>query len=179
MLWAHTDTEVHRLSYEDVLRMVETGVLREDDRVELVEGVLIDMTPPGADHSAIVSWLTRHFVAGAGEREVRVQDLLLIEGGFVMPDLMVIDPPPRGRHPSTAFLVVEVSVTTQRHDEWKAGRYAAAGVGEYWIVDVAARTVRVHRRPRPGGYEQVAAFVDGDRIGEPAVDVSELLGPEA
>lgn len=173
------DTQVHRLSYEDVLRMVEVGVLRDEDRVELVDGVLLDMSPPGATHSALVAWLTRHFATNAGQRESRVQDLLLVEGGFVIPDLMLLERPPRDRHPSTALLVVEVAVTTQRHDAAKAWRYAGSRVEEYWIVDVTARRVRVHRGPVADGYERVAGYRNGDRIqapaGIPAVDVGELL----
>lgn len=176
-----TDTEVHRLSYDDVLRMVEVGVLGEEDRLELVDGVLVDTSPPSATHSAIVALLTRHFAAGIGRREVRVQDLLLVEGGFRMPDLMVIEPPPRDQHPSTALLVVEVAVTTQRRDAAKIRPYGQAGVGEYWIVDVKARALRAHRGPLSDGYERVVAYVDGDEVensvGAPPVQVSELLGP--
>jgi hypothetical protein len=120
-------TPFHRLSVEDVYRMVDAGVLQEDDRVELIDGVLVDMTPPSAGHSGAVAWLTRHFVGSVGGREARVQDLLLVEGGFLVPDLMVIDPPPRDRHPSTAALVVEVAATTHSQDAWKAERYARAG----------------------------------------------------
>lgn len=160
--------------------MVEAGVLGEGDRVELVDGVLVDMSPPRAQHSAIVAWLTAHFAGATGALEVRVQDLLRVEGGFLIPDLMVIEPPPRDRHPSTALLVVEVAVTTQRHDAWKAGRYAGAGVDEYWIVDVAACSLSVHRGPRANGYEHVAIYREGDRIptpvASPPVDVSDLLG---
>lgn len=174
-----TQAPVHRLSYEDVMRMVEAGVLRDEDRVELVDGVLVDMSPLGPEHSAIVAWLTRHFVAAAGGHEVRVQDLLLVQGGFLMPDLMVIDRPPRHQHPVTALLVVEVAVTTQRHDSWKAARYARAQVGEYWIVDVPARALSVHRQPGPDGYGQIAVRRDGDLLANPVgvpVDVTKLLG---
>ena len=117
----------------------------------------------------------------SGEREVRIQDVLLIEGGFVLPDLMVIDPLPRDRHPSTAALVVEVAVTTHRHDAWKAQRYARAGVGEYWIVDLPGRAVTVHRDPGRDGYRQTARHGEDDRIATPVaaseVDVAALLGP--
>jgi Uma2 family endonuclease len=175
-----TDAPVHRLSYEDVMRMVEAGVLRDEDRVELIDGVLVDVPQVSPEHSGAVAWLTRHFVGATGEREVRIQDLLLVKGGFVMPDLMVVDPLPRDRHPATALLVVEVSVSTLRHDRWKAGRYAGAAVGEYWIVDPTARTLTVHRVPGPGGYGQIDIHRDGGRVetsvGAPPVDVSELLG---
>lgn len=174
------ETAFHRLSVEDVRRMVEVGVLGEEDRVELIDGVLVDVSPPGPAHSATVAWLTRHLVGAVGQREVRVQDLLLVEGGFVMPDLMVIDALPRDRQPSTAELVVEVAVTTQRYDAVKSLRYAGAGVSEYWMVDVPARKVDVYRRPRPTGYGQVTHYQDGDQIAAGVaaspVDVSILLG---
>lgn len=175
------DTQVHRLSYEDVMQMVEAGVLREDDRVELVDGLLVDMTPPSSEHSAIVAWLTRHFAPHIGDRELRVQDLLLVEGGFLMPDLMVIEPIPRDRHPTTALLVIEVAITTGRQDAWKAVRYAGAGVDEYWIVDVPARELVVHHDARVQGYDRRLRYGDGDRVetpvGAPPVKVGELLGP--
>ena len=76
-----------------------------------------------------------------------------------------------------------MAVTTQRHDAWKAQRYAAVGVGEYWLVDVPSRSVTVHRGPRPDVYAEVSAHGDGERIptsvGAPPVDVSALLGPRA
>lgn len=160
--------------------MVEVGVLREEDRVELVDGVLVDVSPPGPAHSEIVAWLTRHFVGAVGQREVRVQDLLLVEGGFLMPDLMVIDTLPRGRQPSTAALVIEVAVTTQRYDAAKSQRYAGAAVSEYWIVDGPKRGVDVHRRPSPNGYSEIKRYGDGEQIATEVaaspVDVSALLG---
>lgn len=178
MLFA--ETEVHRLSVEDVYRMVDAGVLREHDRVELIDGVLVDVNPPGAPHSSAVAWLNHHFTGAVGEREVRVQDLLLVEGGFLLPDLMVIDPPPRDRHPSTALLVVEVAVTTHRHDSWKASRYAAAGVGEYWIVDLVRRVLTAHRNARGSTYQDVTRHSPDERIptgvGAPEVDIAALLG---
>ena len=173
-------TQLHRLSVDDVYRMVDAGVLQEEDRVELIDGVLVDVSPPGTEHSGAVAWLTRHFVRASDEREVRVQDVLLIEGGFVLPDLMVIDPMPRDRHPSTAVLVVEVAVTTQRHDVWKAERYARAGVGEYWLVDLPAAAVSVHRKPGDKGYGEIARYGESDRItplfDAPDVEVRALLG---
>ena len=171
---------LHRLSIEDVHRMVDVGVLGEDDRVELIDGVLVDVSPPSPEHSAIVSWLTRHFVLGCRDRDVRVQDLLLVEGGFVLPDLMVIEPTARDRHPETAALVVEVAITTLRHDTAKARRYARAGVGEYWLVDVARRCVVVHSGAGGDGYAATTVHGDGALVpapaGAPAVDIGELLG---
>lgn len=173
---------VHRLSVEDVYKMVETGVLGERDRVELIEGVLVDMVPIGAEHEDAVQWLIDHF-AGAARRawKVRVQSMLLVRGGYVLPDVLVIDPPQRGTLPETAHLVIEVSQTSQARDGEKARVYAAADVPEYWIVDLLARTVIVHRHPLAGAYQEVTTFADGASIkpllaGAPAVDVTALLG---
>src|SRR4051794_17545230 len=162
------DPALHRLSVEDVYRMVDAGVLREEDRVELIDGVLVDVSPPGPEHSSIVSWLTRHFMLGCPGWDVRVQDLLLVDGGFVLPDLMVVEPLPRDRHPATAALVVEVAVTTLRHDMAKARRFARAGVGEYWFVDVARRCVVVHSGPGPDGYAATTTFTDAAVLPAPA-----------
>jgi Uma2 family endonuclease len=172
----------HRLSVEDVYRMVEAGVLTEDDRVELVEGVLVDMVPIGAEHEDALQWLIDHFTGAPGRTwKVRVQSMLLVDGGYLLPDLLVIPPPTRGTLPSTAHLVVEVSQTSQARDREKAGDYAAADVTEYWIVDLPGRSVTVHRYPLAGSYQEVTAFADGAEIkpllsDAPAVDVTALLG---
>lgn len=173
---------VHRLSVEDVYRMVEAGVLDEDDRVELVEGVLVDMAPIGAEHDGAVAWLTGHFArVGSETWKVRVQSALLIAGGYLLPDLMLVAPLPRSAQPTTAQLVIEVAQSSQARDGDKARDYAAADVSEYWIVDLLGRSVVVHRHPLAGAYQQIATIADGSSIkpllaDAPAVDVSALLG---
>jgi Uma2 family endonuclease len=173
---------VHRLTVEDVYRMVEAGVLDEKDRVELVEGVLFDMVPIGAEHDGATEWLTDHFASVASKSwKVRVQSMLLIGGGYLLPDLMLVDPLPRSEQPATAHLVIEVAQTSQVRDHEKARDYAAADVPEYWIVDLIARMVIVHRQPIAGAYRDIASYADGGSIeplldDAPAVDVSALLG---
>jgi Uma2 family endonuclease len=176
---------VHRLSVEDVYAMVAAGVLDEDDRIELVQGVLVDMVPIGADHDAAVEWLSERFQRVQDRTwRVRVQSALLVHGGYVLPDLIVIEPLPRSQQPTTALLVVEIAQTSQRRDREKARDYAAADVPDYWIVDLAGRTVTVHRRPQAGAYEEVVTYADGESLqgmvaGAPVVSVSELLGQPA
>ena len=173
---------VHRLSVDDVRKMVAAGVLDEDDRVELVQGVLVEMGPIGPEHDGTLEWLTEHF-AGVGSRawRIRVQSTLLVAGGYLLPDLMLVEPLPRTQQPTTALLVVEVAQTSHARDHDKARDYAAADVPEYWIVDLASRTVIVHRSALAGTYEEVVAYVDGESVrpilaGAPAVRVSDLLG---
>jgi len=173
---------VHRLSVEDVFKMVETGVLDEDDRIELVEGVLVDLVPIGPEHEDAVQWLNNHFTGASGRSwNVRVQSMLLVTGGYLLPDIQVLDLLPRRSLPTTARLVIEVAYSSHARDHEKACDYAAADVSEYWIVDLPARTVVVHRRPLAGSYREITTFADGDSIqpllaGAPAVDVTELLG---
>jgi Uma2 family endonuclease len=150
-----TDAPLHRLTYDDVQAMVEAGILRDDERVELIDGVLVDMSPITPLHSDLVGWLADHFVRAIDGTQARVQDLLRVEGGFVVPDLMVIEPPPRGTHPTTALLIAEVSVTTLRYDLRKAARYARAGVSEYWVVDGPGRRLIQHLAPVTDGYDRV------------------------
>jgi len=173
---------IHRLSVEDVHRMVAAGVLEENDRVELVEGVLFDMVPIGAEHDGAVEWLTNHFGGAATETwRVRVQSMLLVAGGFVLPDVLLVARLPRSALPATAHLVIEVAQTSQARDREKARDYALADAPEYWIVDVPGRTVHVHRHPLAGAYRDHETFTDGGSIkpllaDAPAVDVSALLG---
>jgi Uma2 family endonuclease len=173
---------VHRLSVEDVYKMVEVGVLGENDRVELVEGVLVDMVPIGAEHDGATAWLIRHFARVDAEAwDVRIQSMLLVAGGYLLPDLALVDRLPRSELPTTAHLVVEIAQTSQARDRDKAPDYAAAAVPEYWVVDLPARTVLVHRRPLAGAYQELTTFADGASItpllaDAPVVDVSALLG---
>jgi Uma2 family endonuclease len=173
---------VHRLSVEDVYAMVAAGVLDEDDRIELVEGVLVDMVPIGAEHDAAVGWLSDRFQRIQDRTWwVRVQSTLLVRGGYVLPDLIVIEPLPRSQQPTTALLVVEVAQTSHARDREKARDYAAVDVPEYWIVDLPGRNVTVHRRPLAGRYEDVVTHADGKSLqplvdGAPVVSISELLG---
>jgi Uma2 family endonuclease len=173
---------VHRFSVEDVYAMTAAGLFEENARIELVQGVLVDMVPIGAEHDGAVVWLTQRF-AGIPDRawEVRIQSVLLVAGGYVLPDLSIVEPLPRSRQPSTALLVIEVAQTSQARDREKARDYAAADVPDYWIVDLAARKVTVHRRPLAGVYTEVTVYADGDVLipllaDAPDVVVSDLLG---
>lgn len=175
-----TDAPLHRLTYEDVQAMVAAGILGDDERVELIDGVLVDMSPISPLHSDLVAWLAHHFVGQVEGKQTRVQDLLRVEGGFVVPDLMVLEPPPRGAHPATASLVVEVSVTTQRYDQRKAIRYARADVNEYWVVDGPGRRLIQHLGPMPAGYSRIEthaqdATVQAQAGGAP-VELTTLFG---
>lgn len=171
---------IHRFSLEDVQAMYAAGILDAQTRVELVDGVLIEMNPPGPRHSGVLEWLNAHMVPAArGRFGIRVQDALVVDGGYLVPDLMVIEPIGRERLPETALLIVEVAFSSRPRDVGKAAAYAAAGVPEYWIVDVERDEVLVHRDPRADGYATITRHAPGDTVQPlvdvPAVDLAALL----
>jgi Uma2 family endonuclease len=147
---------LRRLEYE---RLVETGVF-EDERLELLQGVLVSMSPQGAPHAAVIWRLYRLLSQALGARaEVRAQSqLALSEDSEPEPDVFAAEPGEYTReHPSKALLVVEVSDSTLRKDRGiKAKAYARAGIPEYWIVNLADGVVEVHTAPAQGRYGSVA-----------------------
>ncbi len=173
---------IHRLTLDDVMRMVEAGILDESSRVELIDGVLLDMDPTGPTHDGLIARLNKRFVHELpADYELRPQlQFNLADGGFVVPDLMVVGAELGvERQPITAFLVIELAHSSQRHDHFKAGLYAVAGVQEYWIADIVARAVLVHRDPTPAGYATVTEHREGTLtplLGVPDLRVAELLG---
>ena len=150
-----------RLSVEEYHRMIDAGILHEDERVELLEGVIVAMSPQKDPHAWAVEWLNQLFVTTLGKGyRVRPQlPLTLGRHNEPEPDLAVVRAGPRtkGRHPGTAVLVVEVADDTLRKDRGvKAALYARFGVTEYWIVNPKARVVEVFTSPRP----RAAAYRD-------------------
>lgn len=172
---------IHRLSFEDVLAMVEAEILKETDRVELENGVLVEMEPSGGSHANRVEWLTGHFVRGLDETwAVRVQSTFLIaDGGFYEPDVLV-SRPTGDELPHTAELVIEVAYSSRRRDDEKAATYAAAGVREYWIVDVPRGEVITHADLDADGYATRRRYGRGEAVTAPVpappVEVTALLG---
>ena len=132
------DREVRPLTADEVLRMVDAGILGEDDRVELLGGVLTRVSPKGRAHEAVKERLIRWLAAGLADGRYAVR----AESGLAVPDRTSLPEPDvavfEAGHdelelPETALLVVEVAVTSLRTDtEVKPGLYAAAGVQEYW-----------------------------------------------
>lgn len=161
---AAVDPAPHLFSVEDVTQMAESGILDPDGRYELIDGVLYDLMHPGPDHAGITARLNRLLVLGCPDAEVRVQDTLLIERGFLSPDVIVVEPLGRTALPHSALLAVEVTVTTMRHDTFKAELYAAAGVLEYWLVDVRKERVLVHRRPSGDEYGETKSYGRGETV---------------
>lgn len=142
-------------------RMSDAGVFRDKPgRVELIEGVVVDMAPAGMDHARVNSDLLARLHAAVASEGIagidvitngtlRVDDLNAPE-----PDVFVARPAAVGRYylAKDALLVIEVSVSTLETDRAvKTPLYARAAIPEFWIVEPEARTIRLYRGPRPDG----------------------------
>jgi Uma2 family endonuclease len=155
---------LRRVEYD---KLVALGVF-EGERIELIDGALLQMSPIGPPHCEAVDRLTELFVlACAGRARVRIQ------GSFAAGDLSEPEPDlsllPLGdyhaEHPQQAYLVIEVAESSLGFDRGRKARlYAECGIPEYWIVNLAERCVEVHRAPNAGQYEQVAVHAKGSRV---------------
>lgn len=148
--------------------MVDAGVLGPNDRVELIEGEILVMSPEKSRHAAVVDLVAEALrrIVGSGHT-VRVQHPLgLGTSSEPEPDLCVVPGTPRdylSAHPTTALLVVEVADSSLAFDQTTRARlYAAAGLPEYWIVNLVDRCVEVHRVPGEAGYVQVTRHDVGE-----------------
>jgi Uma2 family endonuclease len=140
----------------------------EAEKVELLDGVLVEMNPQGTRHAATVQRLNPLFVrALTGRADVRVQSPFVASDiSEPEPDIAIVPPGDYdATHPSQAFLLVEVAESSVNKDRRVKTRvYAAAGVPEYWLVDVATGTIEVRTQPAAAGYTQVRIARPGESI---------------
>lgn len=151
--------QVHRLSTDEYHRLIEAGGFDGDARVELIDGLLADVSPKTREHENAIAWLAAWLAdtIDRGRYQLRVGSPLTLEGSEPEPDLAIIPhDAPRPYHPATAALVIEVSVSSLKRDlARKPSLYAAAGVDEYWVIDLEGRRAVIHRDPREDGYAEV------------------------
>jgi len=155
----------HKLTVADYRRMGETGILGPDDRVELIAGEIIDMSPIGSLHAAVVDLLASLFHRHCGPRAiVRVQSpILLDEASQPQPDLAILRPRADFYRdalpgPADVLLLVEVADSSLPFDLGvKVPLYAAATIPETWVIDAATLTSHCFRRP--GGDRYTAATI--------------------
>jgi Uma2 family endonuclease len=178
-----------RFDVDAYYRMAEVGILSPKDRVELIDGEIIEMAPIGAPHGGKVDRLTSLVarIVAEGQAIARVQGPLRLDHrNEPQPDLMLLRPRAdfyESGHPTAAdvLLLVEVADSSLAWDRGpKLALYARHGVPEVWIVDLRGRTVDVCRQPGPGGYAEQRSVVTGELTPVLAptlrIDVSALIG---
>lgn len=173
--------ELRGLRREEYERLIDAGVF-EGERVELLGGEIIRMSPQSEPHSWAIMRLNAQLaplmVAGY---EVRVQLPLAVDDvSLPEPDVAVMTRrSSRTQRPTTALAVIEVAVTSQAVDlVHKPSRYAAAGVPLYVVLDVPAGRAVVHTDPTVDGYRSIRTAVPGDvvEVIDVTLDLVELLG---
>lgn len=159
-------------TYEEAVKMTEAGILTEDDRVELIDGVLIEMSPIGDRHNAYVDRLNRTLVLSLGELAiVRTQgDVRLTAWNAPMPDIVVLRPRDDfyqygGAGPEEVLLIIEVADSSLAYDlRRKATLYAEHAIPDYWVMSAPGEVIVVHRDPRPDGYRQIFEVRGDDHL---------------
>jgi Uma2 family endonuclease len=171
------DRPVRPLTADEVLRMVDAGILAAGERVELLQGVLTAVSPEGTQHAEIKARLIRR-LAPFERHVLRVESPLVVPDrtSLPQPDIAVVESGDYSRaHPHSALLVIEVAVSSLATDtRIKPDLYAAADVPDYWVVDIAAKRVRVFREPRGPGYATQVVLGPGGFVEPVAVDVPPL-----
>ncbi len=158
---------IRRLSRREYDKLVELGVF-EDERIELLRGMLVTMSPQGGPHATITSWLVQRLSRILDESfDVRGHcPFAATEDSEPEPDLSISRRTPGSlEHPKTSLLVIEVAASSLRKDrKIKPSIYGEANVPEYWILDIsgAELAVEVHTVPTPRGYRHVETLHDGD-----------------
>jgi Uma2 family endonuclease len=179
----------HRFTVDDYHRMAACGILGEDDRVELLDGEVVEMTPFGLRHLARVDWLNDWLTRALhGRAIVRVQGSVRLDPhSEPQPDLAIL----RYRSdfyaqvhagPPDILFLIEVSDTSAGFDrDVKLRVYGRAGIAEVWLVNLPADRLEIYRTPQGDVYRDVTHLHRGDRIAPAAfpdliLPVTDILG---
>ncbi len=159
----------HRWTVAEIHHFIERGAFRPEDRLELIEGELIDMAPIGPGHAECVDELNEQLTVQAQRRfRVRVQNpITLNDTSELQPDIALVrrNPALQGRHPfpEDVLLLIEVSDTTGDYDRnVKLPLYARSGIAEVWLIDLRQRAIEVYRGPEGNQYTVAVVHSKGE-----------------
>ncbi len=170
--------EMRRWTRDEYERMISAGLFAAGERLELVDGEILQMTPQGSLHATAVQLTQDALRAAFGFGfTIRAQMPLAIDPhSEPEPDIAVVPGNPRdyrNSHPFSAALVVEIADTTLEYDRQRKGNlYARNGIKEYWIINLNDRCVEAYRNPVQRSYASSQVFLPGN-------DISPLARPEA
>ena len=178
-----------KFTVEQYHKMVESGILTEDDRVELIRGEIIEMSPIGTKHAAYVKRLNKLLSQKLRDRVlIAIQDPVeLNNNSEPQPDVALLKPRDdfyATAHPQSQdiFLLIEVSDSTVMYDrEEKIPLYAEANIIEVWLVDINEQIVEVYQQPTATGYQLMQKFTSGQTLSIQAfpdvnITVNEIFG---
>lgn len=164
-------------------QMGEVGIIRPEERVELINGEIITMSPKGTKHAKVVRQLTRWFYHNNFDElfEIIVQDpIVLSDHSEPEPDLAITNKVEGFEHPKAenVMLVIEVSDTSLLYDTTtKLELYAAEAIPEYWVVDIENVRVFVFSEPAEGTYKKSSTYLGNDtfQYQELVLGVSDII----
>jgi len=178
-----------KFTLEQYHKMAESGILTEDDRVELIRGEIVEMSPIGRRHAACVRRLAKLFSEKLSQRAIvdTQNPVELSDRSEPQPDVALLQPHPdfyEAGHPQPEdiFLLVEVADTTVETDRnVKIPLYAEGGISEVWLVNINEQCVEVYREPVTTGYQNVQKFQRGQTLSIEAfldvdITVDKVLG---
>lgn len=161
------DPRLHLITRAEYHQMGKTGLFTPENRVELIEGVVVTMAPIGLWHVVALRYLTKQIILQVQEKaDVDVQGAVILDDSEPQPDLVVIKAGVTGKaEAKDILLIIEVSDTTLRYDkEVKALLYAAKNIPEYWIIDHANDQIIQFLEPKDGRYKITRLWSRGETI---------------
>jgi len=180
---------IRRFSVSEYQMMGEKGILSDDEHIELIDGVIIQMSVEGTKHSFIITKIAKHFyeLVIAGKALLRVQNpIVLNDDTEPEPDLALVKPREDAYYlethpcPNDILLLIEVADTSLEYDkEIKLSRYASSKIKEVWIINLADNIIEVYREPLllangTLGYQKRADFVKGNTLTPQAIPTLEI-----
>jgi Uma2 family endonuclease len=168
-------TQIRPLTSTEYYHMIETGIIREGERVELISGQIFTMAAKGVRHTICTRRLFKQLLALIDEQaDVQSQDpITLPNNSEPEPDVVIAklrEDNYESSHPSPAdiILIIEVSDTTLKYDrEVKAPLYAIAGINEYWIINLIDNRLEVYSQPKDGIYTNIQILMPPQLINLP------------
>jgi Uma2 family endonuclease len=182
--------ERRKFTLEEYHRLGDMGFLGEDDRVELIDGEIVEMSPICKKHNACLSRTNRTLIQQIRDRAiVYVQNSIIISDNEPLPDIAILKPNPtdyadRYATAEDVLIIIEVADSSVAYDqEIKAPKYARARIQELWIVDLNDDMVWVYRNPSSKSYLDIKAYKRGEKItliafSDITLQVNEILGPQ-
>jgi Uma2 family endonuclease len=178
----------HQFTVKQFHKMAESGILSENDRVELIRGEMIDMSPIGTRHAGCVNRLVNLLIQLLGKKIVLAAQnpVELNEISEPQPDIALLKPCPdfyRNSHPQPEdiFLIIEVADTTVKYDrQVKIPLYAEANIPEVWLIDVNQEMIEVYRHPVQGIYQDMQTLEKNQSLSilafpDVSINVSEIF----
>jgi Uma2 family endonuclease len=175
--------QLHRYTVDEYEDLVAKGAF-EDQRVELIEGLILDMSPKSPAHENAIEWLLDWLTSNIDRdrHRVRVAASIRLSTSVPEPDLAVVDRDrPRDRHPLSAHLAIEVALRSRERDLTIKPRLYAAAVTEYWVLDLQRKLLVAHRDPGPERWGRISEhdageLVRAEHLQLPPLAIADLLG---